>query len=345
MLISEFPLCSSAGFSEIKAVKSPDDTVAISDLKDIVEISSKNPDSKSGNNQTINQNQQHAAYQAPVMVALSDQTSSSDAKKYKISTMKITEENKLYSLDAQYPELTNCPSGEVKEGFNKWVKTYIDENIKEFVKNSEETSNIPSTPSFMGIGYHMASETGRFVSLNFGINTYYSGTAHPSNDVATLTYDLEKNKPVILSDLFMNKRKDAIKYDDIFKLSKDEFLEEISDYCIKDLKRQSSDAGTPPSPWMEEGAGPKADNFKNFTLNKDSLEIFFGEYQVGCHAEGMKSVIIPYDKLKDYINPDGPIGELAPRINQTLTPEEAKKSIEVNDNEIIIDGIKLNIRK
>lgn len=257
---------------------------------------------------------------------------------YSIRTRTAQEENALYDLRASYPQLESCPDEALKKGFNAWVGSLASTRMDEFKKYATETRDVAGMKNSFDLSYEIASETGRFVSVSFMTFEYYAGAAHPSHNITTFTYDLEKNKEITFSDLFAGTRKDLFEKGEAP-------VNVISDYCIKDLKRQAQMNGMDPDPFIDTGAGPREENFRNFNLTKDALIIHFNEYQAGCYAEGPKEVRIPYDDIRDMINPDGPLGELSPRRLPDGKPEAApKKCIEESGNVIIIDGVRLEKR-
>jgi hypothetical protein len=77
----------------------------------------------------------------------------------------------------------------------------------------------------------------------------------------------------------------------------------ISEICIADIQKQKRGNGIEPDDWLNEGAGPKAENFRVFNITKEGLLITFITYQVGSYAEGPSEVMIKYSEIKDLIPP------------------------------------------
>ncbi|MEJ7712580.1 MAG: RsiV family protein [Pyrinomonadaceae bacterium] len=63
--------------------------------------------------------------------------------------------------------------------------------------------------------------------------------------------------------------------------------------------------------WIERGAGPQAENYKSWSLTRSGLLMTFDPYSVASYAEGTKEVIIPFAALKNLINSQGPLAQLA----------------------------------
>jgi hypothetical protein len=100
-----------------------------------------------------------------------------------------------------------------------------------------------------------------------------------------------------------------IELGDLFKSSVN-YLELLSQYCIKDLHRQQPSRWSEPveraeqlkkSPdgWVLAGAAPRYQNFQRFSLRKYGIVIHFDPYHVGSYAEGNYEVFIPLYELSD----------------------------------------------
>jgi len=86
------------------------------------------------------------------------------------------------------------------------------------------------------------------------------------------------------------------------------YLKVISDYCIQSLLmdprkiRESS---------INEGAAPSLDNYKSWVITPKGLQVYFGDYQVACYADGPSVVLIPWKVLKGVLDPHGSAGNIA----------------------------------
>ena len=131
------------------------------------------------------------------------------------------------------------------------------------------------------------------------MGSYYQGAAHPNSYSEVVNYDLKNGKQLKLSDAF----KPGSKY-----------LQVISSYCIQDLKKQAKAKG--PDSMLEDsaiqsGAGPTLKNYESWTITKKGLGINFDSYQVAPYAAGPQFVMVPFSAIKEHLNPDGPLGQLA----------------------------------
>ena len=216
----------------------------------------------------------------------------------------IKESNKklMYEIAAQYPQFAGGSNPNF-EKFNQLVRGTVTKKVAAFKKEmqpeeGEEPRPEGSMGSDLSVGYSVALAQDDLVSIQFDIGSYYQGAAHPNSYTEVVNYDLKNGKQLKLADLFKPGSK---------------FLQALSSYCIADLKKQQ--AGEKGKALLdseiENGAGPSAKNYQSWKITRKGLGINFDAYQVGPYAAGPQYVVVPYANLKDVINPDGPIGQLA----------------------------------
>ncbi len=218
-------------------------------------------------------------------------------------SIRDTNKSPKYEIDAEYPQVTGASDGRF-EKFNQEARKLATKEVAEFRKQMAEwaedqvdveTSNLGSS---VVIGYRISLATENLISVHFDIGTYFQGAAHPNSHSRILNYDLKSDRVIRLADLF----KPGSKY-----------LQTISGYSIKDLKRQSKSKGDElllDDEWVERGAGAEAQNYQSWVITKKGLGINFDNYQVAPYAAGPFYVLIPYSALKDIIKPDGPLAAL-----------------------------------
>ncbi|HEX7556349.1 MAG TPA: RsiV family protein, partial [Leptolinea sp.] len=134
--------------------------------------------------------------------------------------------------------------------------------------------------SFMWIGYDVPLLTPDLVSIRFTVDYYMAGAAHPNHYFKVVNYDLTSGKEVTFKDVF----KDPAKALDFLS------------------KASKTSLNKPDFPLFEEGLQPKAENFTNWNLTKDSLRISFDPYQVAPYAAGAQEVLVPFKDLRDLVN-------------------------------------------
>ena len=225
-----------------------------------------------------------------------------------IASKSIKENNKKlkYEIDADYPQVTGATDGRYDK-FNQEAKNVAAGEVSTFRKEMAEwaadqaeiqTDQEPATGgSSLDVGYSISLANDSLISTQFNIGTYFQGAAHPNSHTRVLNYDLKAGRPIKLADLFNSGSK---------------YLQTISSYSIKELKKQSSKGGESmfDDEWVQKGAGPSADNYTSWVITKKGLGINFDAYQVAPYAAGPQHVLIPYSVLKDIIKPDGPLASL-----------------------------------
>ena len=218
-----------------------------------------------------------------------------------VAGKQIKEKNKQlqYEIDVEYPQITGS-TNPAAEKFNQQAKALVTEEVRSFraaMIDLADDEIETTTSSDLGIGYTVALANDDLISIDFGIGGYYRGAAHPNSHSRVINFDLKNGKLLKLADLFKPEGR---------------YLQAISDYCVKDLQKQSKakdnmlDEAT-----IRSGAGPNPKNYQSWTITKRGLGINFDSYQVGPYAAGPQFVLVPYSAIKDSIKPDGPIAAFA----------------------------------
>lgn len=218
-----------------------------------------------------------------------------------LAAKQIKESNKKlnYEIDANYPQLTGGSNPNF-EKFNQVARAFVTKQVAEFRKNMQPKEGDEPPPegsmgSNLGVSYVVELAQDDLISVEFDLESYYQGAAHPNTYTEVVNYDLKNGKQLKLADLF----KPGVKY-----------LQAIANYCIADLKKQAKDKSLEAGE-IESGAAANAKNYQSWTITRRGLGINFDAYQVGPYAAGPQFVLVPYSSLKDVINPDGPVGQFA----------------------------------
>jgi Protein of unknown function (DUF3298)/Deacetylase PdaC len=218
----------------------------------------------------------------------------------KLDERKEERENKKlrYEIDTAMPQLAAAGDARV-EKFNQAVTNLVAPRTGEFIKVADETareeaaakqdakSSLP--PNSLSVSYEVTAANKDFISVMFSFYEYLGG-AHPNTITESFNYDLNRNAPVSLADLFT---------------PNSNYLKVISDYAIKELKKLDTVSG------VENGAGPKIENFHSWNITPAGLKITFDPYQVGPYAAGPHKVVVPYSVLKPIIRQDGLLAQFS----------------------------------
>ncbi|OFX18185.1 MAG: hypothetical protein A2033_11780 [Bacteroidetes bacterium GWA2_31_9] len=167
-----------------------------------------------------------------------------------------------------------------------------------------------SSDWFFDIHYSANLITNSVLSLNENVYSF-TGGAHGVGTVIGLNYFINPTFHIKLSDLF--------DYDDHEKI-----LNLFSDFCYEELKKRHNEwtepaeieklAQTKDSLFWKDSLAPKWENFNNFLISKNGLEIIFNHYQVSAYAFGIHLVNLPYLEIINNLSKPEKIIEFLKRI-------------------------------
>jgi len=188
-----------------------------------------------------------------------------------------------YSIAADYAVLQGNPAA--ADPFNQAMDTFIKKTVSGFKQDAaQEPADVQTGGSYIDIHFSTTLVSSRAVSILYSVTVYYAGAAHPNSYLVSFNYDIAQKRMLVLKDLF----KPGVDYLDL-----------LSNFCSADLKKSLGES------YFEEGTLPKDENFKNWSLQLDGLQIEFNPYQVGPYAVGPQKVMVPLDTLKNLLLPDG----------------------------------------
>lgn len=201
-----------------------------------------------------------------------------------------------YEIDIQYPVIEGAADPGVRE-INTRLEGFIIELIHGFratyVTGDHETDWSSQFTSVLAAAFTVTLLTDELLSLKIDFSQYGAGAAHSQEWSRCFNYQFKPTVPVELYRLF---RPDT----------QPEHLKIISTLCIDNLKSQAQkDEIELESLWLDDGASPKADNFEVFNLTERSIIFTFDPYQVGFYAWHTRKVEIPYDSIREFLDPSG----------------------------------------
>ncbi|MCX6721905.1 MAG: DUF3298 and DUF4163 domain-containing protein [Candidatus Staskawiczbacteria bacterium] len=210
-------------------------------------------------------------------------------KEIKIQDKQINDNTKPFVIKITYPQINGL------DNFNQKAKTIIDKEINDFKTNSlandaavkeidpKAYAEYPRTYE-LDIGYDKGEVDDNVISIVFDVYNFEGG-AHGASYPIALNYNPKTKAEIKLSDLFPGQK---------------DYLQKISDYCIKDLTKQIIKAlGSTDGTWIADGAGPKPENYQFFLINPSTssgqatITFYFPQYQVAYGAAGDFKVIMP----------------------------------------------------
>ena len=200
-----------------------------------------------------------------------------------------------YHIEVRFPEITSSYiSFSVKGRVDTAIREYVDRisktDIQAFIEESPEllVDYDGILENELRIDFKVIKLTPRFISVKFERYFYGAGAAHGMSIAVCFNYDLRNLKELRLSDFFEENR---------------DYLQQISDYAVRDLKRQAQSENKNPEamyPWIEDGASPTEENLGRFTFDGNSLTVYFDPYQVGSGGWGSREVDVRSAELKGF---------------------------------------------
>lgn len=194
-----------------------------------------------------------------------------------------------YKITTQTPSLTggNDPRSTT---FNDEMVAIVKSAVDDFKQKMSDLGPAPiPAQSTFDLRYKQTAPTGNTLSIQFALEGYVAGMAHPYHVIRTVNFNLEQGKDIALTDLFT---------------AKSDYLKMIAAYCANELSKR--DIGF--SDTFKSGADPTAENYQAWNITPDGLMITFNEYQVAPYASGPQTVTVPYSELKSLIDLKGPLG-------------------------------------
>jgi hypothetical protein len=190
-----------------------------------------------------------------------------------------------YHLHLQHPEFT----GPGFRALNRIIQTYALDIKKDFVQttmdvdvNQLETAGFPWT---LELKFNLVYGSPQFLSLLFTRVVHTGGTQF-STDFCAINYDLNQQKVLQLPDL----------------LATPFAFNNLSALIISRLRQVPNLITTPQL--LQEGAGPVAENYANFTLSAEDLSVQFVAGQVADVSNGPQRVELPLTLVASLLRPE-----------------------------------------
>ncbi len=192
-------------------------------------------------------------------------------------TRKRQDELEKFAYEIEYPYFNI-------EFLDKNIEAFISEKYQAFEDDVLHSEIVNGQKYSLAINFQPYLVSNEIVSVKFVVSNFLGG-AHSIHQVFTKNYNLAQKTEVLLNNIF----------------KKDGYLKHISAEAIVWLKNELKDDGN--DTWIEKGAGPLNENFKNFNFSKDGKDIIFhfNHYQVAPYYKGIISFSIPISELNQFL--------------------------------------------
>ncbi len=189
-------------------------------------------------------------------------------------------------IEARFPQIKEW-SGAGGEDFNQAVNSSIRKKIADFKKETAEFEPADSNSSGhnIRIDYEIMAANANVVSVRFTKEVMFAGAAYPDFTAFVFNYNLRTNRPLKLVDLFKPGKA---------------YLLVLSRYSARVLQGgKYADAVD---------TSVESEDYSKWNVTPRGLVVnFSAPHALGSTAE----VVVPYEVVKDIINPDGPLAWFA----------------------------------
>ncbi|MCC6865558.1 MAG: DUF3298 domain-containing protein [Ignavibacteria bacterium] len=213
-------------------------------------------------------------------------------------SLKDTSSANRYEITAYYPQMNFGQDAlmgmhGIEQDINTEILKIINGQVIPFKLQSEEDKlDCPQELNTLEINYSIPYKKNGYICVLFESFSSPRCAAHPMTFQTSFNYSY--------------KSKGLLTIDSLFK-SDSHWLKYISDYCTQELiKRAQNDSLIDYKENIMQGAGPKSENFRTFTIDDKFLTIIFNLYQVGPYVWGFQRVEVPWNNINKMLDPVGP---------------------------------------
>lgn len=216
-------------------------------------------------------------------------SSSSTSKKiaYKIVTQR--ESTNAVEVKYSYPQFSgqdtlNALIKKMREEASVIAMNDLKKDWNDFSKEQKLNGSKEEVPPFdYNVECNPVIATSPYISMLFTTYTY-SGGAHGEYTLDALTYDVNSQKEVSITE--------------ISGYTINEIAQHCHDYLVKNLRygNGSKEAEEDRIAWIAEGTIPNESNYTAFTCDGKILTIYFEPYRVAPYASGIQRVTMPVKK-------------------------------------------------
>lgn len=200
-----------------------------------------------------------------------DVPNAKNEENFKYNISQKVEKNDSYDVNVYFP-ITEF------ENLNSEIEFILNEYIQDFKEQIIHLST--DKKYFLDVTFEVY-QTKKYISFLFNIKQNF-GCLHDENYILTINYNVDKGKIIGLKDLIM---KNENLLNDIARISYNSL---ISREEIKSDENME---------FITYGTTPLIKNYEAFIINKNTLDIYFQEYQVVPYYLGIQKVEIPYEDI------------------------------------------------
>jgi hypothetical protein len=204
-------------------------------------------------------------------------------------------------VSADYPVLAG-DAGPAAREFNRRVRSLVVREVTPYIEDGpdpekEKDPHFKDVEEYHNVSHKVVFASDAVVSVLFYIEGYRWGAAHGFHQPVAFNFDLKAGREVKLARLF--------------KPGSD-YLRRMARLCAADLVRQREAGHIHGGGYSRpEDLKPTADSFKSWVVTPRGLVFIFEEYGVAPYSSGEPKVLVPFDALRDIIDPRGALAAVA----------------------------------
>lgn len=208
----------------------------------------------------------------------------------KLSVHSVSDQTDIFTVDAEFLQFDS-----IEESFNQKIESLVGWKMSEFKKTASDNwkarietvppgTEMPKSPTFyLNISWFPTQLNAQYISFVIRLEAYEGG-ANARQEVFAFNYDVKMGKEILIGDLLSDH---------------DNYLGKLSfyaiDYLVEKLGVESNGDMDFVKNMIVQGAGPKSENFMNFTFTDRMLNLFYSKYQVAPGSFGEQVVHVPMD--------------------------------------------------
>lgn len=220
----------------------------------------------------------------------------SDGRAFESRPLALRPARKDLELSAEYPVLVG-DEGPAAQKFNRLVRDLAAGEMRPLLRDrsdpDDDKQRMEGVHMKRRISHKVVYASDELVSVLFYVTGYSTPSAHGYHYFVTFNFDMKAGRKLELEELFEPGSR---------------YLKAIARACVEDLDRQF-----PPGYATRGGTRPaaKADNYPAWVVTPAGLVFIFEEYDLVAYAEGEPKVLIPFERLKEMMRPEGALASLA----------------------------------
>ncbi len=213
-----------------------------------------------------------------------------------VSTLKFEYGKPRIIIKSVFPQLMSETDNEGVNGFNAVAMQITKDliaNYRSQVKDNEATQKKLAKDKITNNLYvdyntsYVRAKGEHLASIRFSMQGYIGGMKRSFHQHRSLNYNLDQNKEIELSELF---------------IPGSNYLEILSDYSYRVLVKRLFDKHM-----VSEGTAPTPENYAIWNIKPTGILITFDTRKVAPQIYGSQTVLIPYSVLESVMSPDSPL--------------------------------------